>query len=168
MTGTARIRAAGAPDFVFPVDRVFPMKTKAPQTLLYPLFVYASFTCGQPHAWILADSEPVAASVKGRLWRTPSGNILLFPQGAQAARDGSIWVHGELHFLVNSQKMLLMESILGVGELGLELALIDAMVGHHARRVATWTAGRRLLKRLSAVPLKGGRWSAISGRARCR
>lgn len=123
-----------------------------------PLFAYGQLLRGQPLAWAMGPSSPEQARLRGRLWRLPSGGVLL----SLDPRAG--WVLGELYSPPPSQALSVLPTLLAAPgiEPGLERA--RARVGMRALLVQAWAASEDQLRRAGAHPLKGGNWRRVAPR----
>jgi gamma-glutamylcyclotransferase (GGCT)/AIG2-like uncharacterized protein YtfP len=135
-----------------------PLFSAAPPTSDLPLFAYGQLLQGQPLAWAMGRSIPVEAQLRGRLWRLPSGTVML----SLDPRAG--WILGELHAGPGPQVLTVLPDLLGTHGLEPALRQARARVGMRAQLVQAWVASDDALRRVGAHPLKSGSWRRVAPR----
>ena len=132
-----------------------PLFPAPPEQAHLPLIVYGDALRGAPLGWIFQDAKPVTGQIQGRLWRMPSGALLL-------ALDGPTrWIEGEIHAAPTARQRMLLASLLDGEDLGLSLLPTRARAEHRAVRVQTWAAPAAALRRQRAHALGTGRWRRL-------
>lgn len=123
-----------------------------------PVFAYGQLLQGQPLAWPFAGSFPVAAQLRGRLWRLPSGTVLLSTDPTAG------WVLGELHPQPRAATLRIVSDLLIAPEIEPAWVELRARVGTQAKLVQVWAAPAEQLRRVGAHPLRGGNWRRMAPR----
>lgn len=124
---------------------------------LLPLFVTGELLQGRSLGWILADGSPRAAQVRGRLWRLPSGAVVLEPNATAG------WVHGDLFAGVRPEQLtLLLDLACGHPDVVLSLVRVKARLEARAVTALAPAAEGAALAAAGAVPLKVGDWRSVA------
>jgi hypothetical protein len=123
-----------------------------------PLFAFGQLLSGQPLAWIFSGARPVEAQVRGRLWRLPSGAVLISLDPAAG------WVLGEIYPQPPAQAMRLLPSLLSSLGISPGFEQVRARVDTRAPLVQVWAAPAHQLARMGAHQLKSGNWRRIAPR----
>jgi len=122
------------------------------------LFAYGQLLQGQPLAWVLPPAGMVSAKLQGRLWRMPSGAVLLSvePRGA--------WVLGELHPHPAAASLRALPGLLAAPDVQPSFQQVRVRVGTRAQLVQVWAVPEAQLIRVGAHPLASGDWRRFAPR----
>jgi hypothetical protein len=137
---------------------VKPLFSATPGASHLALFAYGQLLLGQPLAWAVTGPAPTPARLRGRLWRLPSGSVLLSldPRGG--------WVHGELHSEPAPISLQAIPGLLACEGLEPSYQQVRARIGTRAQLVQVWAADPDRLARCGAHPLASGDWRRIAPR----
>lgn len=124
---------------------------------MYPIFVTGACLQGAPLAWLTQGSEVLSARIRGRLWRAPSGELLISLDSSRT------WIHGELIGRPSPERLRLLETFLGGRRGILSLQKTRARVACSAVTVELWAADPERLRTIGAVPLRCGNPREILG-----
>jgi gamma-glutamylcyclotransferase (GGCT)/AIG2-like uncharacterized protein YtfP len=137
---------------------VKPLFSEAASAGRLAMFAYGQLLQGQPLAWVLCGPAPTPARLRGRLWRLPSGSVLL----SLDPRAG--WVHGELHPEPAATALAAIPGLLACEGLEPSFQQVRVRIETRAQLVQTWAVGESQLRRCGAHPLASGDWRRIAPR----
>ncbi|MFH1469061.1 MAG: hypothetical protein ABIO70_32035 [Pseudomonadota bacterium] len=124
---------------------------------LLPLFVSGELLQGRPLGWILAGGVVRPAQVRARLWRLPSGAVVVEPSSEAG------WLLGELHSGVRPEQLtLLLDLVCGDPDVKLELLRARARVEARAVTVLVPGAEGKALAAAGGVALRTGDWGRVA------
>ncbi len=122
------------------------------------LSAYGQLLQGQPLAWVLPPAGMVSAKLQGRLWRMPSGSVLL------SVEPGGAWVVGELHPNPAAASLRALPGLLTAPDVQPSFQKVRVRVGTRAQVVQVWAAPQAQLRRAGAHPLASGDWRRYAPR----